>query len=491
MRKILPYLLFLFSCVSPKTNDIEIYTLEEETLPILDLAEIKERGYITAIVENSASGMFLYRGEPMGYEYELASKFAESLEVELKILTSKSLRESYTWLNEGLGDFIAQGLTITRKRKEFVNFSDPHYRIRQVLVQRKPKNWRMMKLHEIEKVLITSTLDLKGKEIHVKANTSYVTRLESLSNEIGSEIIIKEEVDSVETEYILEQVANGTIDYSVADENIAAISARNYPILDISTAVSFPQEVAWGLRKNSPDLLLSINEWIKNARKYNEYFAIYEKYFKSNYRTKDLLKSDYYSTSGDQFSPYDSLIQVYAEKVNWDWRLLAAQISKESRFNPIAKSWAGARGLMQVMPRTGKSYGVRKLYNPNKNLQAGTDHLLWLEQRWIDLPDSTEQIKFILGAYNVGNGHIRDAVKLTKKFGGDTTLWDGHVAKYLLLKSQKKYYQDPVVIYGYCRGNEPVEYVKDILYRYDRYQQLQPNEALEADEPLDSIIIAN
>ncbi|UXP33539.1 transporter substrate-binding domain-containing protein [Reichenbachiella agarivorans] len=465
----------LCTCQSPNHEDVdlEIQTLELEEAIELDLDEIKERGYLTAIIDNSTTGMFLYRGEPMGYEYELISLFAESIGVELRLNITKNIAESFQKLNSGEGDIIARNLTVTSGRKRHIAFSEPHHQVRQMLVQRKPDNWRDMKLHEIEAQLIRNPADLKEKKIIVRSNSSYISRLKNLSDEIGGTILVEQEDEETETDAIIEMVADGSIDYTVADEDIAQINARYHSILDVETAISFPQDIAWGVRKNAPKLLKTVNEWIMGMKKTNDYYAIYDKYFRNYNVSKKIIHSEYFSLDGEKISPYDSLIKKYAKKINWDWRLLAAQISKESRFDPMAKSWVGARGLMQVMPRTAGSYHVTNLYNPKQNLKVGTDHILWLEKKWQHLPDS-EKVKFTLGSYNVGDGHVRDAVKLAKKYGADTSVWDDNVAKYLVLKSKRKYYEDPVVAFGYCRGTEPVEYVSDILYRFDRYLQMMP-----------------
>ena len=103
-------------------------------------------------------------------------------------------------------------------------------------------------------------------------------------------------------------------------------------------------------------------------------------------------------------------------------------------------------------------------------------HLLWLQGEWRKvIADTLERTKFILASYNVGLGHVQDAVRLCKKFAKDTLIWDGNLAEYLLKKREPKYFNDPVVKYGYCRGDEPVNYVKDILSLYEHYQQLKPS----------------
>jgi membrane-bound lytic murein transglycosylase F len=96
----------------------------------------------------------------------------------------------------------------------------------------------------------------------------------------------------------------------------------------------------------------------------------------------------------------------------------------------------------------------------------------WLENYWEDkVADEGERIKFVFGSYNVGQGHVMDAIRLTKKFGKNPEKWDD-VAFYLIQKSKSKFYNDPVVYFGYCRGTEPVNYVDDIFIRYEQYKMV-------------------
>lgn len=452
-------------------NEDSTFGYDPEQLMGIDFDQIKERGYLIAILDNSSTGMFLYRGEPMGYEYELLSLFAKSIDVELRFDVTPSLEDGFRKLNAGQGDILAYNLTVTKDRQRFMDFTLPHNYVRQVLVQRKPAEWRDMKLHEIDKTLLRNPIDLIGKEVYVRKSSSYTTRLRHLAEEIGGDILIIEEAEELETEALIELVANGNIEYTVADEDVALVNARYFPILDVRTAISFPQQIAWGVRKNSPVLLDTLNNWIGEMKRTNEYYVLYDKYFKSTRKSKKMVESDFFSKNSERLSPYDSIIKLGAEKINWDWQLLAAQISKESRFDPKAKSWVGARGLMQVMPKTGRSYGVRNLYNPVQNLEAGIKHILWLKEVWKDINEEDERAKFVLASYNVGQGHVQDAARLAEKYGQDPKDWNA-VSKYLRLKSKKKYYNDQVVKFGYCRGDEPVDYVADILYRYNRYLQL-------------------
>ena len=148
-------------------------------------------------------------------------------------------------------------------------------------------------------------------------------------------------------------------------------------------------------------------------------------------------------------------------------------IYSESRFNPNAKSWAGAFGIMQLMPVTANKYGVGMDSSPQAQIVAGIKFLKWLDNYFKkEIPDSTERINFVLASYNVGPGHVEDARALAKKYGKDPNVWFGNVDYFILQKSKPEFYKDPVVKYGYCRGVEPYHYVTEIVNRYNNYKNL-------------------
>lgn len=467
-------ILFVYGCVQTmkESRDDNKGTVEE-TIIDFDLDKIKARGTLRALVDNSSTSYFIYKGRLMGYEYELLNLLAEQLEVDLEIVVTKSIDDAFSALNKGEGDIIAFTLTVTKERKKRVAFTNAHYTTRQVLVQKKPEGWRDMKVHEINNLLLRDQVQLIGKEIHVRKSSSYVNRLQNLSEEIGGDILIVEDEKDVETELMIKKVNDGINKYTIADEDIALVNASYYPDIDIGTPISFPQQIAWAVRKNSSNLLTAINNWQEKLKKEPTYNVIYNKYYKSPRASKTRQSSNFSSISGDKISIYDDIIKQAADSLGWDWRLLAAQIYQESVFNPNDTSWAGAIGLMQLMPETGKRYGVKNLTNPYQNIMGGMMHLKHLNSLWEKtISDKEERLKFVLASYNVGLGHVVDARDLAKKYGQNPAVWEDNVEYYLLSKSKVKFFTDKVAKSGYCRCEEPVNYVKDILSRYDQYKQL-------------------
>ena len=192
-----------------------------------------------------------------------------------------------------------------------------------------------------------------------------------------------------------------------------------------------------------------------------------------------MVNSNYYYPESGKISQYDEIFKLEADKIDWDWRLIASMVYQESRFNSSARSWAGAFGIMQLMPRTAKRFGVNQNSSVKKQISAGVKFIQWLDNRLDDLvEDPDERKKFILASYNTGFGHVKDAINLTKKYGGNPELWEDNVEYYLLKKSEKEFYSDPIVLYGYARGTETSKYVKDIMYRYNHYLNIEENSNL-------------
>lgn len=447
-----------------------------------DLDSIQARGKLRAIMVYSSTTYFLYRGEAMGYEYELLKRLADDLGLELEVVLAHNIDEVFDMLNRGEGDIIAYGLTITEERKKLIHFTDYLYTTHQALVQRKPRNWRKLNRDQIDRKMVRDVIDLIDDTVHVHRRSSYYERLLNLQEELGGPINIDTIVGDYNIEDVIKMVVDGKIKYAIADYNVASINQTFYPILDVETPVSFSQRIAWGLRSNSPQLEKAANSWIKGMRNNGTYAFIYKKYYVHKKSYKRRVQSEFYSKNSGQISQYDEIIKAAADSLDWDWRLLASQVYQESRFDPQSKSWAGAGGLMQIMPGTAKELGIADPYNPEQNLIGATKYLQQLQSKFSHIPDSIQKIKFTLAAYNCGYGHILDAQRLAAKNGLDSLQFDDATANWLRQMGQYKVYSDPLVRYGPVRGEEPFRYVRDIFLRYDHYRRLIPIDSLESSE---------
>ncbi|MFC2107674.1 transporter substrate-binding domain-containing protein [Bacteroidota bacterium] len=461
----------IFSSCLNRNEEKITEILEEPDSAVSQLSIIKDRGKLIALTDYNSTNYFLYRGEPMGYQFEKLKLFAEYMGVKLEIRISNDVEKSFEMLNDGEVDIIAMGLTITRERSKNIDFTNPHSQTRQVLIQRKPENWRKMKTwDEVEEHMIRNPLDLANQLVNVQKGTIFVNRLRNLADEIGDTIYIFE--DEREVEELITAVEKGEIKYTIADEHVALVNEKYYPDIDVETPISFPQNLAWAVRKDSDSLKNEVNDWLD---KYNESPAsayIFQKYFLSP-RHVNIAKSGYHSVRDGKISQYDEIIKRISKKYDWDWRLLASMIYQESRFHAKVKSWMGAFGIMQLMPNTAAVYGVDTTSSVEDQIAAGVKFIKWIDRQLPEsIDDPEERTKFILAAYNVGIAHVYDGRRLAEKYGKDPDRWTENVDQFILKKSNPKYYNDLVVRYGYARGEETFKYVVEIIDRYEHYKKV-------------------
>lgn len=447
---ILLFSVIFFSC---RNQNQSVQNQEEEES---DLEVIKEKGVLRVATLYRSTSFFVLKGQNLGYEYELADRFSKALGVEMEMVAALDMNDLVNKLYNNEIDLIAYPLTITNAYKEKVQYTEHEYITNQVLIQAKGKN----------KPLISDVTELIGKEIYVVENSKYHNRLINLNEEIGGGIIIRTVSNEENEEMLIEMVSDGEIPLTVADDNIANVNKTYFDNIDSSLPISFVQRSAWAVGLNSPELCSAVNEWFKESKNNYIYQYLYYKYFEQKKNTR---QSSAKYINNHRISVFDELFKRHAKTIGWDWRLIASMAYQESRFNPNAESWAGAQGLMQLMPRTAESLGVTDIYDPNQNVMAATKYLQNMSRIFSYIEDKKERQKFILASYNAGLGHVKDAIALTQKHNKNPNVWDDHVAEFILLKSTPEYFNDSVVKFGYLRGEEVYNYVREILIRYQEY----------------------
>lgn len=429
-----------------------------------DFDSICERGELRVLTLYSSTSYFLYRGEEMGYEYEHIKQFADHYGLKTTVIVADNIKHLTEMLQRGEGDIIAYEMPIIGDAKDEWIYCGAENITHQVLIQpRKPKS-----------EMINDVVDLIGKDVYVEAGSKYEERINNLNNELGGGIHIHHiNKDTVVTEELIEMVSTGEIPYTLADNNLAQLNRTYYNNIDIHLQVSFPQRASWAVRKSSPALAQAIDQWVKENQKSDSYRSISRRYFELS---KSFPTSAVLSVSKGQISIYDHLFKKYAREIDWDWRILAAQAYNESHFDTLAVSWAGARGLMQLMPRTAQAFGVspQEITNPEKNLSAAVKSIQSLNKSLAAIQDKNERLKFILAAYNAGLGHVLDAMALAEKYGKNPYVWDDNVSEFILLKSNPEYFNDEVCKFGYFRGRQTVAYVHEVLRYYKIYREKIP-----------------
>jgi membrane-bound lytic murein transglycosylase F len=433
----------------------------------IDLDSIKRRGTLIVLTENSASTYFLYRNHPRGFDYELALAFAKHLGVRLEIKLIDDVDRMFEMLQNGEADIAASNLTITQSRMDSVQFSTPLYQTRQVLVQRKIE-------HPDGSVTlaVNDSSQLSLLPIWVHRYSSFFQRLQQLSTRLEKPIPIEEAPGEISTGDLIRLVDEGAIPATITDENLALIEKADYDYIDASVAISAFENIGWALRKNSSQLNEELNHWLASTAGAKRTKDLYSKYFDEP-EISGALAFTLPKVSPGAISPYDSLFQVYAPQLGWDWRMLASIAYHESHFNPNAQSRSGAFGLMQLMPQTAVRFGCSSTPSAECSIQAATKYLKYLNILWSKrVFNESERIKFVLASYNMGQGHIIDAQNLAHELGMKDTLWDGHVAEALLLKQQEKFYTMKCVKHGYCNAREPITFVRKILGTFELYRSV-------------------
>ena len=419
----------------------------------IDLKEIHKKGKLTVLLENSSLSFFEYRGKKLGFEYEILAAFAKSIHLPLELKVVSNSKDFFRLLNDGEGDILGANLAISLADKKIINYSEPFYFAEQVLIQRQ------------NDTLIREPLDLIEKTIYVRKNSCFQKRLSSIQEEIGSKIAVKTFDNDPITEDLIEKVANGEINYTLAHENLARISKELHPNLNIQTKISFKQKIAFALRLKSPKLKKSLDLFLEKYCESNEFKELKKKYF--DYLSNQVV-IDFTFKNGN-LSPFDDLFKDAANKYSWDWKILVAISHKESRFNPNARGLGGAFGLMQFMPLTGRIYGVGPSSTPKEQIDAAMKMLDKTYRSWSSVPDPEQRMKFTLGSYNAGRCHIEDAQKLARDNGLNPDLWDGNVELMVKKLSDPEYYGSARLRCGAYRGGA-VSYVRTIYSNYKAWQ---------------------
>ena len=429
------------------------------------LEEIVKSGYIRVLTRNNDTSFFIYRGHRMGFDYEVGKKLAQSLGIRVDMIITSSWAEMVPALLKGEGDVIAAEVTVTPERKTQVLFAQPWGHTREVVV------WK-----DGTPPLQTAE-DLAGKTVHVRKSSTYYGSLRELNLKLRAagkpEVSVAPVPEDWETDTILESVAQGAFGYTIADDLLAKIHTAYWDNLVAGPPISADRDLAWAVRPGDLKLKKVIDAVFRDLRRKPDFNVLRKKYFEAHRSLKRARKDKFYASETGTLSPYDPMVRRYAAQHQFDWRLVAAQIYQESHFDPRRKSWVGALGLFQIMPATARGLGIRDPTDPEQSIRGGLKYMQQLSNHYRDVPDPIERYRFALAAYNTGFGHVDDARQLARQQKKDVSRWR-EVAPYLLKLSDRKVARR--ARFGFCRGSEPVDYVRHIDERYTGYAQLVPLE---------------
>ncbi len=411
---------------------------------------------------------FNYRGQQMGFDYENLKRFADDEGMVLDLKVASSLQSLLRMVSEGEADLAAYPVPSIEEYNKIVKHCGHKEVTWQVLVQPAGKN------------RISDVTELVGKTVYVEQDSKYHYRLNNLNKELGGGIdIVPISRDSLITEDLIEMVDHGEIPLTVVDSDIAELNKSYYPRLDIDMKISLDQYASWAVRNDCDSLAARLDRWEKRRDNSETLRAIYKKYFEISKNSAPYedpaLAFGLKIRKGGSISPYDNLFKRHSSVAGYDWRLLAAIGFNESRFDNNVESWAGARGIMQLMPSTAKAVGIKpeSISNPDANILGAARLLKKLDAALAPkVPDPEERMRFVIASYNCGLGHIFDAIELASKHGLNPEVWLGNVSEAALMKSRPLYYNDPVVRNGYFRGRETTEFVERVMSVFEYFKSV-------------------
>lgn len=414
----------------------------------MHLHQIYQRDSIRVGILNGPTSYYVAADGPTGYEYELAVALADRLGVKLELVPSFHLEELLQKLNSGQVDVIAAGSTVSQSLRQQYRLAPAYLLSDEVLVakqsRKKPK-----------------TLADLNEPVVVIQGSSQAETLQAKKVEFPDlQINFNNTDDSTE---LLQQVAEGKINYTVADSHILAINQRFYPDLGVALVLKSKQPVAWLLPKNNDDSLFSVLvEFFGRSYEGADLLTLEDKYFghvrKFNYA--DTL--DYIEAIDRTLPRYRPLFEQYAG--SHDWRFLAAIAYQESRWDPKARSAQGVVGMMMLTVPTATLMKVTSRVDAAQSIRGGSRYLQKLLDRIPERVKMPDRLWFALASYNIGYNHVDSARQLTEKDGADPDKW-AEVKQRLPLLKQRKYYSQTRT--GYARGDHAVYYVENIRRYYD------------------------
>lgn len=424
-----------------------------------DLADISRQGVLRVLIRNDDASYFIWRGRPHGFEYELMRRFADRHKLSLEMILAQSRDELLSKLLKGTGDVVATSLVPNAKAQDSgVIFTRPYREIKPVVITR------------ASDTSLQSPAQLNGRTLTLRHPSPVWPRVQALIKQ-GLDIKVNALPESIKSADIVTGVANGLYDSTIVDQSTinAAPGSRD----DIRTAFALdePVSVSWAVRKNNPQLLKALNEFLDEEYRQVFYNVVHARYFKNSrlQRARNNARAQN-SRDASKLSPYDDIVRAQAKKYGLDWLLIVAVMFKESGFKPDVVSWAGAKGLMQVLPVTAKRFGVRDLEDPVTAITAGVRVLSWLYGKLEEELSVQDRTWFALAAYNAGLGHLYDARRLSRELKLDPNRWFGNVETAMRLLEKPEYYRKSR--HGYVRGSEPVTYVREIRALYNAYKSL-------------------
>ena len=414
-------------------------------LPSL-ITQIKTLGELRVVTRNGP--LAYYRGPddmPEGPEYELAHRFADELGVKLKIIPLQSYADIYAALTSGHAHIAAAGLKVPIRSVPGIEFGPSYQKVREHLIYRRggPRPG--------------SLAEIGNADLEIAADSAHAKTLHAARNLVPDLVWV--ENSSTDTQAMLEKVASGRVDYTIADSTEFALAHDDHPELRIAFDFAGDQALAWAASARDPGFLRDMDAYFDRLNGDGELAAIVKRYYGRSDEMEFAGSGGFMQLLKSRLPLYQKWFEEAAELSSQDWRLLAAIGYQESKWNPSAASSSGAKGMMQLTMQSASAVKVANPADPRQNILGGARYFRQVYERIPQHVPEPDRTWFALAAYNIGYGHLEDARVLAQKAHRDADSWND-VREFLPLLEQERWYTQTEN--GYARGWEPVRYVDNV-----------------------------
>ena len=423
------------------------------------LEAIRARGELRVVTLNLPTCYYLGAQGTEGLEFDLASAYAERLGVKLNMYPLANERALQAELAAGRADIAAASLSSTPEWSRAGDAAQPYAHIPQLVVYAK------------NTVQPRDTLQLESAKVAVRAGSPQERILQRLRSTVAPQLEWEETAPSSADP--VEDVDAGDARYAITDAREFSFAHHLYPNLLVGFALPEERPVQWIVRHGAPALRASVNAFFRDLSASGRLAELMEDNSGDTRRFEYEESREFQTHVGDRLPRYRSWFEQAARQAGLDWRLLAAIGYQESKWDPQARSFDGARGVMMLTADTAQALGIRDRTNPEQSIFAGARYLAQVREMVPERIAEPDRTWLTVAAYNVGFGHLEDARIIAQQRGKDPDSWVD-VRQQLPLLAQERWYTR--ARRGYARGWEPVQFV-DRIQRYLRLLEWQPGES--------------
>ena len=411
-----------------------------------DYGRILHNNEIKIATRFGPSDYYEIKNEENGYTYDVMKGFAEFIGVKLKVITMDNLEDAINALNDREVDILANMGVVNNVKTSYA-----YNKVNQYIVYNSKHTTKPNKID-----------DLRDSIIEIIDSISIKNNLDLFLGSTNINLIISKEKNIDE---IINSIKNNKIKYTVLNNNELSIFNKYFPEIKIGFKISEDIPSTWAIPKNTNyKLEEKLSKYFTQILKTNKLKKFYIKHFTGKLQYTFVGTRSFLADFLNVFPLYEFYFKKYAEIYNHDWRLLASIGYQESRWDKDAVSYTGVRGLMMLTKNTSKEMNIQDREDPVQSIEGGAKYLRKMLKNLPDTINPNDKIWYAIASYNIGFGHIEDAMKMAENDKVDAGDW--YVLEpYILKLSQSKYYKKTK--YGYARGWETLKYVQNIRQYYD------------------------